>query len=351
MEAALDYLQANVTQTGQQVAEKADALLTNNVWFHSSFGTETTKMTSRECRRHSQNRGRNTAAEQRRLELELQRTMLDVKLEKLSKKELQRKLSISSMNSMKDESSVASVQSQQTAPTVGSSSKFDSLGCHFCNTKDTVIEKQAREIQELREELNHLQGIPCQIVFNQPHYPHDELSAGSGVTNHVAPDMNIEAQEYNLAVLNGKDKAAYAVHNVENLDWTIDQAGELRDGLYTGPVDSMNKPNGKQGRMRFDNGDMFVGDFQSGDMHGTGRFTWTTSGHVYEGQFWHNMRHGRGCHIAPSKYQYVGAYRFDRPHGPGTQILLPSNVVVHKGDWENGRPRIEMRNGNMRFEV
>lgn len=74
---------------------------------------------------------------------------------------------------------------------------------------------------------------------------------------------------------------------------------------YTGYVRN-NKMNG-QGKLVYDNGDVYEGGFVNGVFSGKGTFT-SHSGWTYEGEFKNGQAHGQGKLIAKDNTVYEGTF-------------------------------------------
>ncbi|MBQ8684476.1 MAG: hypothetical protein IJ518_08190 [Clostridia bacterium] len=125
-------------------------------------------------------------------------------------------------------------------------------------------------------------------------------------------------------------------------------------GVYTGNL----VEGGIQGKgkMVWDNGDVYEGDWVGGVYHGHGTITWA-SGSTYTGQFdngvvngkgkmvWNNgdvyegdwvnaAYHGQGTLVWASGAKYTGDWRKGTMHGYGTYVSAEGDVFT--GRWENG---------------
>ena len=110
--------------------------------------------------------------------------------------------------------------------------------------------------------------------------------------------------------------------------------------IYTGEFNS-GRPNG-DGKMIYANGDLYVGSFFQGQMHGIGDYTWADSNR-YIGQFIAGNLEGRGSYYLLSKNKinpdkYIGYFKRNAFDGDG--IYTYGNGVVVYGKFKDGR-RIE----------
>ena len=101
--------------------------------------------------------------------------------------------------------------------------------------------------------------------------------------------------------------------------------------VYTGYVKS-GIPDGK-GRMLFENGDVYEGDFVFGKEHGNGVFTWA-NGDVYEGGFENGCPEGQGRLTWVSGDVYEGDFTVGTRTGYGK--LAFANGDVYEGDFVDG---------------
>ena len=65
------------------------------------------------------------------------------------------------------------------------------------------------------------------------------------------------------------------------------------------------------GRMVFENGDEYDGEWALGKMTGMGEFKWTMDGLKYEGRFLNGKRHGRGKSTDPDGITDEGDWNAD----------------------------------------
>lgn len=84
------------------------------------------------------------------------------------------------------------------------------------------------------------------------------------------------------------------------------------------------------GKFTFNNGDIYEGDFKSGNINGQGKFTFA-DGDVYEGSFKINERSGFGTYTYTSGNKYVGNWENNQQNGKG--IFTFANGVVYEGNF------------------
>ena len=109
------------------------------------------------------------------------------------------------------------------------------------------------------------------------------------------------------------------------------------------------------GKYRWDNGDIYMGDWKNGKRTGQGTYT-TSEGNRYVGTFKDNKysgegtytfsngdkymgewedgkRKGQGTYTHKSGNKYIGEYKDDKRHGQGTFIYV--NGAKEVGEWKN----------------
>jgi hypothetical protein len=72
-----------------------------------------------------------------------------------------------------------------------------------------------------------------------------------------------------------------------------------------------------EGRGKFPNGDTYEGEWKAYKPHGKGTYTCAVDGEVYTGDFLSGERHGQGVCRTASGDEYVGGWRVGLKHGPG----------------------------------
>ncbi|KAG7360925.1 MORN repeat-containing protein [Nitzschia inconspicua] len=104
-------------------------------------------------------------------------------------------------------------------------------------------------------------------------------------------------------------------------------------GMYSGYVSMKDRlPHGK-GKMIYDNGREYEGDWKGGRWHGFGKWK-NPNGDYYEGKFVYDARHGSGVYRWRNGNEYKGDFHEDKRQGKG--IFNFANGNVYEGDFVNG---------------
>jgi hypothetical protein len=121
---------------------------------------------------------------------------------------------------------------------------------------------------------------------------------------------------------------------------------KMNDGsIYSGPL--LRCPDGiwrchGYGRIRYANGNTYVGEFAEGFAEGRGVIDYA-DGRRYEGGMRRNTPDGFGTLIGTDGQKYVGGHRDGKWNGKGRWTL--SNGAVIEGEWENG----ELERGTLTY--
>lgn len=148
------------------------------------------------------------------------------------------------------------------------------------------------------------------------------------VTNAVTRDKFGDEGIYTGYILvteglpHGKGKMKYESGRIYDGDWICGQwhgRGKLLNpngDMYTGEFffDSRHG----QGNYKWDNGDIYEGSFVSDKRHGKGKFSFH-NGNVYEGEFCDGMFEGQGKYVFEGGY-YVGEWKSGRYDGTGELV-------------------------------
>ncbi len=104
-------------------------------------------------------------------------------------------------------------------------------------------------------------------------------------------------------------------------------------GMYSGHISTDTRLPHGFGRMKYENGREYEGDWKGGRWHGFGR--WINPNHdIYEGTFVYDARHGSGTYTWKNGNKYSGDFFEDKRQGKGTFNFANGNTYV--GDFVNG---------------
>ena len=87
------------------------------------------------------------------------------------------------------------------------------------------------------------------------------------------------------------------------------------------------------GKITWYNGDVYEGNFENGARHGYGKFTWS-DGSVYEGNWEKGAQHGYGKYSWSDGHVYEGKWENNLMHGYGKYTW--SDGKTYQGEWRNG---------------
>ena len=130
------------------------------------------------------------------------------------------------------------------------------------------------------------------------------------------------------------------------------------NSTYIGYIDKETEsPNG-EGTMRYDNGDVYVGNWVNGEREGYGEMKYS-NGDVYAGDWKDGVRYGDGTYIWKEGGEYTGEYKNDMRDGEGiytgwtgyleTYGWIGTYTGMSKNDKFEGEGKFEFSNGD-RFE-
>lgn len=107
---------------------------------------------------------------------------------------------------------------------------------------------------------------------------------------------------------------------------------QLRTGSLT-QEKALNQETVTHETIRYDNGDVYVGETLNGKRHGKGKYTYA-DGTFYEGEYMNDKRHGKGKYTYADGTFYEGEYVNGKRHGRGKRAYADGRIV--EGVWENG---------------
>uniref|UniRef100_A0ABD2WN49 Radial spoke head 1 homolog n=1 Tax=Trichogramma kaykai TaxID=54128 RepID=A0ABD2WN49_9HYME len=106
---------------------------------------------------------------------------------------------------------------------------------------------------------------------------------------------------------------------------------------YEGQRNSLGERHGR-GRCQLPGGDVYVGNYYHGLRHGRGCYVYARSGARYDGTWRRGFRHGHGCFLYPDGTRYEGDWKRNKRSGKG--IYYYQNGDVYDGAW-----RQDLRHG------
>ena len=94
------------------------------------------------------------------------------------------------------------------------------------------------------------------------------------------------------------------------------------------------------GTFTYADGASYEGEYAEDKMHGKGTWTYAdgTEFKVYQGEFLHGKRHGRGKITYTNGNSHDGEYAEDKEHGRGTFTFADGKVQI--GHYEPGEPYV-----------
>lgn len=103
--------------------------------------------------------------------------------------------------------------------------------------------------------------------------------------------------------------------------------GEIFEGVW-------DKGNKVHGKMTYQNGDVYYGDFIDNEKNGDACKMEFSNGNVYEGNFYNDDIHGKGTMKYMNGDIYEGEFKHNLLHGTG--IMNRANGDIEEGSWDNG---------------
>ncbi|MCX7678954.1 MAG: hypothetical protein N2316_07020 [Spirochaetes bacterium] len=82
----------------------------------------------------------------------------------------------------------------------------------------------------------------------------------------------------------------------------------------------------KRGRIRWEDGARYVGQWKDGKMHGRGSMQWA-DGSTYEGEWYEGKRCGFGIYVWRSGVKYMGGWKENRKHGQGIAVYPDGRIL------------------------
>eukprot|EP00546_Thalassionema_frauenfeldii_P020876 CAMPEP_0178903642 /NCGR_PEP_ID=MMETSP0786-20121207/5266_1 /TAXON_ID=186022 /ORGANISM="Thalassionema frauenfeldii, Strain CCMP 1798" /LENGTH=853 /DNA_ID=CAMNT_0020575027 /DNA_START=141 /DNA_END=2702 /DNA_ORIENTATION=- len=137
----------------------------------------------------------------------------------------------------------------------------------------------------------------------------------------------------------------------------FDFKSEKQCGKYTGFLNMQNLPQG-HGILRVDTGDVYEGEWENGQRHGQGVYTWYdgdlytgpwregkrhghgvfvfSDGRLYDGEYNMGQREGQGMFVWPYGAKYEGSYYQDKRNGSGVYVYADGRI--YRGEYRDDRP-------------
>jgi hypothetical protein len=114
---------------------------------------------------------------------------------------------------------------------------------------------------------------------------------------------------------------------------TRSQAKNDEDAIYTGEKNEKGEKHGT-GKMEYENGDVYEGQWADGLRHGKGKITFVNKS-SYDGNWSNGQINGRGVYTYFNGNVYNGLFENGLPMGYGKMTYL--NGDVYEGDWKKGQ--------------
>lgn len=260
---------------------------------------------------------------------------------------------------------VNSVLTALSLPTDGSANLVleDALGCgevpivFFTN-------QGGRSFAQNRHGMN---GVEYCIIYDEPTPLYHEVAHIFGAKDFYFPNEVQDLAEQHLPnsimVNSGSgevdDLTAYLIGWTDSLSdtaltflqetayLTYDYLAEQKEiDSYTGFVTDRNTGSGiytgylvdgffhGKGKMVWNNGSSYDGDWDHGTIHGSGTYIYSDGG-KYVGQFQNGKRHSYGTYFFPNGAVYDGEWVSGERTGYGTMCW--SNGDVYEGQWQNSK--------------
>lgn len=166
----------------------------------------------------------------------------------------------------------------------------------------------------------------------------------------VVSSSSSTAEASAIGTFGGPDKFVFSVTRATCQDKFGDE------GTYTGNIlVTEGLPHG-EGKMEYESGRVYDGEWMSGQWHGKGNLL-NPNGDSYDGEFFFDARHGQGVYRWDNGDVYVGSFSSDKRHGMGKFSFHNGNVYngefcdgmfegfgryefadgYYEGDWKEGR--------------
>ena len=124
---------------------------------------------------------------------------------------------------------------------------------------------------------------------------------------------------------------------VREANTTLAERG-LNDLSSLGHQSSREKSDSQYERKKYENGNVYFGEFNDGLPHGLGTYTWF-DGDTYVGDWEDGKKNGHGTHTFAGGDTYVGEFKDGKVTGHGTLVSTDGSIL--NGRWVDGKFKAE----------
>jgi len=146
-------------------------------------------------------------------------------------------------------------------------------------------------------------------------------------------------------VINGKGIKTFSNGDVYDGNWVKGKKSgygteKLKNGIeYIGNFE--NDLRNGHGEITHGNGDVYNGNFVNDIRSGKGKYTWSSSGNVYDGNWEKGNREGFGIFYYKNGNKYAGSWKENIKSGQGNYTYLSGDV--YEGKWQNDKREGEFK--------
>ena len=153
----------------------------------------------------------------------------------------------------------------------------------------------------------------------------------------------INGNKYKGNIIDGKGEMDYFIGKYEGKGKII----IFNDGIYKGILKD-SKKECINGKMIYNNGDKFEGEFKNEIKEGKGKMIYK-NGDIYEGEFKNDKREGNGKMNYKNRDIYEGEYKNDEREGNGKMIYKNGDIYEgkYKNDKREGNGKMIYKNGDI----
>ncbi|RNF03172.1 MORN repeat-containing protein [Trypanosoma rangeli] len=187
---------------------------------------------------------------------------------------------------------------------------------------------------------------------------HTKRLKGTGEFKEGVLDGNVVAEIDCNTVFAGRvkknaaivDSGAITLASGDHVEWIRDDKKSHRGPRQQVATRSCKFPNGSGScRIRFANGDVYVGQVENYQPHGTGTYRFAAEGQEYVGEFQHGRLQGRGTYNFANGSVYIGQFYKGVFHGEGQYVQRDD--YTYEGSWEygtaHGKGKLIFANGDV----